>query len=96
MPSHKLTELQQQLLGKQKGEGNLPKTQKQLLGWVNAAIEKQRVRGKQQLAKHDKRYSDRESTLTVDQQRDTGGFKKLLEELEQERKRKEAAARPHT
>ena len=96
MPSHKLTELQQQLLDKQQGEGNLPKGQQQLLGWVNAAIEKQRARGKQQLAKHNKRYGDRESTLTVDQQRDTGGLRKLLEELEQERKRKEAAAKPHT
>jgi hypothetical protein len=95
MPSDKLTELQAQLLGKQKGEGNLPRVQKQRLDWVNAAIEKQRVRGQQQLDRHNQRYNLEESRLTANQQRQVSSLNRTLDQLEQERKQKEAA-KPHT
>ncbi|MBU6195980.1 MAG: hypothetical protein KGO93_00250 [Cyanobacteria bacterium REEB446] len=89
MPSDKLTELQTQLLGKQKGEGNLPRVQKQRLDWVNAAIEKQRVRGQQQLDRHSNRYNLEGSRLTASQQREVSSLNRTLDRLEQERKQKE-------
>lgn len=95
MPSDKLTELQAQLLGKQKGEGNLPRVQKQRLDWVNAAIEKQRVRGQQRLDRHNRQYNLVEPRLTQNQQREVSSLNNTLDQLEQERKQKEAAKR-HT
>jgi stage III sporulation protein SpoIIIAA len=93
MPFNKLTELKAQLLGKQKGEGNLPRVQKQRLDWVNAAIEKQRVRGQQRLDRHNRQYNLVEPRLTQNQQRQVSSLNNTLDQLEQERKQKEAAKR---
>jgi stage III sporulation protein SpoIIIAA len=87
MPLHKLTKLQQQLLDKQKGEGNLPRVQKQLLDWVNAAKERQTESGGETVREFNKKYG---FNPTPNQKQALDSLDNQFDKIKEERKEREA------
>jgi type IV secretory pathway ATPase VirB11/archaellum biosynthesis ATPase len=87
MPLHRLTKLQQQLLGKQKGEGNLPRVQKQLLDWVNAAKERRIESGGETVREFNKKYG---FNPTPNQKQALDSLDNKFDQIKEERKEREA------
>jgi len=89
MPQPDIEKLQKELLLKKKAEGNLPKSQSQLLDRVNSTLEKRAEQGQARIRQHEARYSSPKA-LNSHQEQEVESLLQTLQNLEQERQIKAA------
>lgn len=89
MPQPDIEKLQKELLLKKKAEGNLPKSQSQLLDRVNSTLEKRAEQGQARIRQHEARYSSPKA-LNPHQEKEVESLLQTLQNLEQERQIKAA------